>query len=350
MRAENETIAKYDRSDLIAYLQGRATEYHCGQYIYHLNGVERTQLYQELELERIERKYYRLKDQYRFLGNDWNEAMFVTMMGILSDKHNKKNYIELAYRVGYSTLIRERGSIENMEAILIAASGLMGQLPIDDFTKSIRERGEQLLRKYDIVPLSVKHWQSNGRPATRNPILRFAQMAQLIFRNDLLFNNVIECRTRDNILTLFNVPARREWLPYFTKAKSSKIGVDKCDLFGINVVVPILYTFGHESSSDELVDAANELNETIPAEANYYITGWRRQGLNPLVAYDAQALIQLGSEYCHVSDEEVKRRTAGEEILSRCDVCPLFRHLTSRVSAIDRVPLFLEGCEEIEPA
>ncbi len=346
--ALNERVAALDINDLIASLQSRAHDYYCGVYISYLTGMERTQLYQELETERVESKYHDLKSQYEFVGKDWNQTMFVMMMRYISDKYNKKNYVEIAYRIGYSTLCHERDSIENIEALLLATSGLLGTLPIDTLTDPIRKRGAHLLRKYQITPLLFDQWNHKEKFAGRTPITRLLQMAQLLFQHEFLFNDVLNCRSRRDIFSLFSVSVRDVWMPYLTTGVGGKrvsqlsIGVDKIDLFGINVVIPLFFTFGHFSSNDELIDIASDLNETIPAESNYIISGWRERGLNPLVAYDSQALIQLGSVYCLQGEEHKKRRKRGEEILSRCEECPVFKHLCSRASAIERVPAFLE--------
>ncbi len=344
----NDKVASMDLNDLITSLQSRAGQYYCGMYISYLTGVERTQLYQELETERVERKYHDLKSQYELVGKDWNQTMFVMMMRSLSDKNNKANFMEIAYRIGYSTLMQERDNIENIEALLIATSGLIGLLPIDEFTDSIRKRGAHLLLKYQITPLSVQQWNSRDKLVTRSPIVRLLQMSQLIFDHEMLFNDVLSCRSRRDILSLFDLSLRAAWMQYFQDGKSGRInrslsiGVDKIDIFAINVVIPIFYTFGHFTQSDELIDVAADLNETIPAESNHFIRSWRDSGLNPSVAYESQALIQLASVYCQQSDEHKLRRKRGEEVLSRCEECPVFRHLCSKASAIERVPIFLD--------
>ncbi len=343
----SELIEQIDRDDFIAFLQSRATDYHCGKYIHHLNGVERIQLYQELETKRVEDKYYQLIDHYNCSGKDWNQAMFIAMMKSISDRDNKAEYMDLAYRVRYNNLMYERDKIENIEAMLIAASGLIGLLPIDPFTDEIRKRGAHLLNKYDIRKMSISQWRHTKKPLTSSLILRLLQIAQLLHSHEFLFNQVIACRKRDDILTLFSSPIRDEWRRYFGTSRSTLcISVDKRDLFGINVVIPILYTFGHQTSDDELTDAASELNETIPAERNYYITGWRGSGLNPTVAYESQALIQLGSVHCRLTPEDRALRRRNELVLSNCETCPVFKHICSRASILDQIPAFLNGMKK----
>ncbi len=330
------------REDLMEYVMSRAHEYHCGSYLHHLSGVERVQLYQELETERIRDKYHKIATAYGCRGNDWNQIMFLLLMRALADKYHKEQFMELAHRVGYANLLRERDSVENIEAMLIVASGLSGLLPIDEFTDSICRRGMHLLHKYEIEKMRIEQWKRPKLPASISVLARLLQVATLIFDNDLLFNKILACRKRDDLLVLFNAKLRKEWLTYFRALKGLAIGVSKRDVIGINVVVPLLYVYGRYSQNETYTDAASDLNESIPAESNYYITAWRESGLNPTIAYETQALIQLASVYCRQSREDRKARATGEEIAVNCAICPLFKHMTSRASGLYRVPAFFD--------
>ncbi len=335
-------MSEEDRDNLCFYLASRAHEYHCGEYLFRLSGVERVRLYQELETERIRDKYHRLIEYYRLSKNDWRQAMFVVLMRTMGDKYNKEQYMDLAFRVGYGTLLKEREKIEDIEALLIASAGLFGLLPIDEFTDSLRKRGAFLLHKYEIRSMHISQWQDRKVPVTMSALLRILLVAQLIHSHGMLYSQLLACRNREDIISLFDASLRKEWLKYFGKVRERRISILKRDLIGVNVVIPMLYTVGHYLEDESMTDAASDLNESLPAESNFYITAWRKRGLNPTVVYETQALIHLGSLYCRQSDWDKKRRRMGEDISSECNTCPVFKHMCSGASILNQMPAFLE--------
>ncbi len=317
-------MAEIEHNKLVDFLFSK--KYHCGVYLHALDGVELTRIYQELETERLTNKYCDMRDLYNYVGRNMNQLLICQILRTLSDKNNKANFTEIGFRISHEILMRES---EKLEALLIAVSGLIDALPHDKFTDSLRRDGAYLLQKYNITPLSKHQWNKPSRNWT-HPILRLSQFAGLLRNNDHLFNKTIECRSREDIYDLFNVSASPEISSYFGVKTKANIGREKCDLIGINVVITLLYFYGHKVSDENLSDAAADLNESLPAENNRYINEWRRKGLTPTTCYESQALIQLAQNYCHAAK-------------CRCEECVVFQHITSeKVNILYRIPNFLD--------
>lgn len=316
-----------DPKDLALLLRSGAANYRCGMYLYHMPTIDRQQIYQELEIERLQRKYLEIREIYNYTGQDWNKTFLVSFLKYLSDEANRANYAELGMRLNYNMILRERGSLRNLEALLVAVSGLVDTLPRDSFTNTFRKDVEYMKHKYMITSLRQDQWQRRRMTPVKEPILRLIQVARLLYDNDMIFNKLVNCRSRNDVFNLFNVESGSEWSRYFGDAKVRRIGAEKCDLIGINFVVPMLYAFGHYTSSDEITQQANDLNESLPAESNRYIKGWRREGLTPMIAYETQALLQLFTKYCHERC---------------CEGCYLYKHMLSKRSVLSDIPAFLE--------
>ncbi len=313
--------------ELLDLLKSGAKECRCGIYLYNLDPLRRQQIYQELETERLERKYLEIRELYHYTNQDWNQVALIRLLRYLSDEANRANYMEIGLRIGFNTILRERSSLRNLEALLIAAAGLIDTLPRDNFTNQLRKDVEYMAHKYQITPLPKENWSRRRMTPAKEPILRLVQIARLLYDNDIFFNKLIGCKSRNDIFNLFNVEATSEWSKYFGESRVRRIGVEKCDLIGINFVVPMLYAFGHYTSDDNMTSVASNLNEVLPAESNRYITKWRSHGLTPTVSYETQALIQLYTVYC-------------KELA--CERCHLYRHMRSKGSILDRIPAFTE--------
>ncbi len=310
--------------DLLRVLHAGADNARCGIYLHNLDGVRRQMIYQNFEVERLQSKYITVRDQHERERMSWSQIAFNFLIKYMGDMANRKNYLELASRVDLSILHREH-SLRNIEGLLIGAAGLLSTLPEDDYARDFINNGNYLLHKYQIEPMGRGKWQ--GATACKAPIIRLSQIAQIIHKNENLFNRIVHCRTRDDIFELCSAPASPELSKYFGSA-TRHIGVDVRDVIGINTIVPLLYAYGFYTADESLTYAANDLNEALPAERNGIINSWRTHGLTPTSAYESQALIEIYEKHCKCR---------------KCDQsCHIFRHMTSSDSILERIPAFTQ--------
>ncbi|MFR9651798.1 MAG: DUF2851 family protein [Rikenellaceae bacterium] len=306
-------------------LRRGAKEYRCGEYLHALDPISYTKILEELESERLERKAKEVTDLVSHRRMNWNKVMLMQLLRSLSDRLNKMNYIELGFMINDTTLEHERESLFNLETLLIYPSGLLDKLPNDDYVESVRQNGERLYRRYNLELMSPIRWSAVS--PSIHPLLRLSQVAHLYHRNELLFNTIINCRNRVDVLNLFkDIYSSEEWCRYFN-LKQTSVGVIKSDLVAINLVVTMLYSYGYYFNNDEMISSAIALLESLPAESNGYINNWRKKGLLPHNAFDTQALIQLSDEYC---------------LRGRCNHCPVARHICSESSILGQLPHFFD--------
>ncbi len=264
---------------------------------------------------------------YSHLQSNWNKIFLIQLLDSLSDMDNRQVYKEIAVRVNYNSILRERGSLRNLEALLIGISGLHKLLPNDDFSIEFKKNAEFLLHKYQIEPFQKSDWNLRKITPVKHPIIRLSQVARLLYDNDHPFNQLLNCKSRNDILSFFDVEASLELCQRVNlRAKNpSCIGVTKRDLLGINLVVPMMYAYGLYVCDDTITDRAGELNESLPAESNWIISSWCQYGLVPTSALETQGLIQLTKRYCPES---------------RCEECPIGRHIMSPKSILRQLPNF----------
>ncbi len=175
-----------DPQELLLLLESGAKECRCGEYLYHMSAMHRQQIYQNLETERLQRKYLQIREIYQMSTQDWNQTFLIYFLRYLSDANNRNNYMEVGLRIGYNMLLRERGSLHNLEALFIAASGLIDTLPRDNFTNQMRKDVAYMIHKYQINPLPKESWIRRGMVPTKEPILRLVQVARLYYENDMI--------------------------------------------------------------------------------------------------------------------------------------------------------------------
>ncbi len=313
--------------DLIMLLRHGAPQYRCGVYLAHLTPLQRQSIYHDLESERLRRKCLDMKKLYDATKQNWNQVMFIIFMRALSDEDNRQNFMEIAHRIDFNTLLREKSSAENIELMLLGTSGLLPLLKQTPFVKAHSEKAQYLIRKYNIMPLTSESWEFRKYISAELLLLRLTQVAQTIFSNNMLFNKMTSCRSRDDLFSLFNIEASEQWQKEFNYSSKYKVPRYRCDLIGINLIVPLLYAYGFYTSDDAIVTVAGDLNESIPAESNTYIRQWREYGLTPVSAFETQALLQLARVYCQ---------------MKRCSECYLYRHICSHKETLREIPIFID--------
>ena len=71
------------------------------------------------------------------------------------------------------------------------------------------------------------------------------------------------------------------------------------ELIVINVIVPLLFTYGKKTVNEFYKEKALDLLQKVKAENNVIIRNWKQLGMSAKSAFDTQALLQLKNEYCN---------------------------------------------------
>lgn len=305
-------------------LEARAGEHACGGYLAALDPLQRTEICTALLFDRLQRKMRTVEALRTEAVENWNQTFYLLYFRTLGDRRNQEAYLELARRVPYRIVLRERRVPHAIEAMLFGASGLLELYRHDEYTLNLRRNFEHLAAKYEIKPLDAAAWElSEIRPAN-HPVLRLAQAAEFFAQDDFLVERTMACRTEEDVRRLFGVEASDYWKTHFipgseSDARPKRIGAFKANIIGINLVAVLQFAYGSYTSSERLRDSALALLERLPAEDNRYMREWAAAGVLSRNAFESQALLQLATEYCAAH---------------RCAECPVGRRILRETPAM----------------
>lgn len=273
-------------------------------------------IFMELTKARIKRKVTEINEQLRATNNDWNHVLTSLLFKVMGGFSNRKAMIHLSETISYTHIARERGSVVNLEALLIGGAGLLEVYPEDDYIAKLKLEATHQIAKYGIKPMDVSEWHLNTKYPNNNPILRLVQIAATLYNNIITISSVTSCRSRKDIYKLFSCDTSKYWAEKISHelagtTLSRHIGRSKCDIIGINLVVPIIYAYRNYTSSGQFNVPPSQLLMDIPAENNIYTKLWQSYAHISNSALDSQALIQLSREYCEKG---------------ACDLCPLAKY------------------------
>lgn len=280
-----------------------AGSYECGLWLADADRIKRVSIMENLMLERLERKCGDVMQVFEESGRDWQQTFHVMLFRAMGGNRNREPYMRLASRATYSMVLRERSSVTMVEALLLGTSGLLEGCYFDDYIHQLRDHYKYLCSKYRLTPMHAHEWESGGTYPRSMPIQRIVQLASFLSGNEFVFDRMTACRTRDDVQVLFSAEASHYWTTHYIPDGSSKrcpkrIGEEKADLLGMNLVVPMMFAYGNYTGKEELKEAAVGLLASIPPESNVIIRGWTGKGVPVSSAMDSQALLQLSNEYC----------------------------------------------------
>ena len=303
-------------------LRAGAEAYACGGYLGGLGALQRTELGTALIFDRLSRKMRMVEALRNEAADNWNQTFYLLYFRTLGDRRNQEAYLELARRVPYKTVLRERLAPHAVEAMLFGASGLLELYRNDAYTLDLKRSFEYLAAKYGIEAMEASAWAlTEVRPAN-HPVLRLAQAAEFFTQDEFVMERAMTCRTEEEVRKLFCIEASPYWRTHHIPGAEGgehpkRIGAFKANIIGINLVAVLQFAYGSYTGNERLRDSALTLLERLPAEDNRYMREWQSAGVRPRNAFESQALLQLATEYC-----------AGK----RCAECPVGRRIVRQTA------------------
>ena len=177
--------------------------------------------------------------------------------------------------------------------------------PRDDYHRELKNQFNFLKQKYELHNrLNKSFWKFLRLRPANFPTLRLSQFAALLHENSSLFDQFLNITDHSKAEDWIKTKPSAYWRRNYTFGKASKIkigGLGKAtsDIIIINVVVPLLISYGKSIDSLKYIDRGFKLLEEIKPEKNKIVRLFQDLELSVTSALDTQALIQLHSEYCN---------------------------------------------------
>jgi hypothetical protein len=237
-------------------------------------------------------------------NNDWNEVFYITLTRSFGFGVNNNAFESLAKSLPLRYIQKQRGSISQIESMLFGQAGMLDDSIEGCHHYSLLQQEYKFFRhKFGLKPLEKHLFKTMRMRPNNSPHVRLAQLAALWFRNDTLFSIVIEEKNIDELRKLFKAQPYDFWLTHYnfghpSTSSDKQISVNSLNILLINVVIPMLFAYGHKNNSPKYNEQAMSFIESIPAESNAIVSAFCNAGIKVHHAGDSQALIQLKREYC----------------------------------------------------
>ncbi len=260
---------------------------------------------ERLFFERLERKSQPIFDLLEQTNQDWEGVLFCLLAKNFGLNTNGEIFYKMAQSLPFSIIRKESFEVENLEALIFGAAGLLDPEKEDNYFKDLKFRYFYLLHKYQMEKVCLEPVQFFKHRPDNFPTIRLSQLANLYHSKQNLFSKISSLNSLKSTYELFQITASEYWQSHYQFDKQSPIkkktlSKSFIDLIVINTIIPIQFAFAKSQGKEISEDLISFLNE-VAAEKNAIIEKFTSFGILSKTAFETQSLLQLKNEYCNKS-------------------------------------------------
>lgn len=252
--------------------------------------------------ERLNERFLLHQSLLKSANGNWNQVAWQLITTAFAPGINTSGFEMIANVVPYTKLIRDIHVPLRIEAMFMGVGGLLNGKFKDDYPKMLQKEFEVLRKKYGVKPIARQLSLLRLRPANF-PAIRLSQLAGLFHLHPDLFAALIKIPTIVDMSRFLKVDANDYWNDHYrfdvkSSFKIKSLGKQMELHLIINVIIPLLYTYGRRENQPAIIDKVYGWMNSLPSEKNKILNSFSTLGLKASNAADAQALLQLKKSYC----------------------------------------------------
>lgn len=285
------------------YLMSQQSSILCAHKLPNVPSVVLSGWLNALLTEKLELKIHDISTILQSTSNNWEEAFYIILARNFGSGINAIPFEMLAKSLPQSYLAKHKDNLLQIEAMLFGQSGLLNNIPKDEYTVQLNQEYKFLRSKYNLSPVDAHLWKFLRLRPQNFPHIRIAQLAHLIHSSSKLFSKILTVESLSEAENLFRCATSDYWQFHYTFTKASpkvtkQIGINTIRVLLINTVIPFLFAYGKYRNDLLLQERAIQFLEQLPTEHNSIIEQWQQYGILAESAFDSQALLFLKKQYC----------------------------------------------------
>lgn len=273
---------------------------------------------ERLLIEKMEYKSEYINQQLIANENSFEETFYQLLARNFGFSVNAIPFEMLAKSLLLKILAKQKDNLLQLEALLFGQAGMLENDINDIYYQQLKREYAFLKKKFLLFPIRLHLWKFHRIRPHSFPTTRIAQFAALIHCSKGLFASLMECKTIQDMYNFFNVETSTYWHNHFvfgeeTKVRKTEFTKSMIELLIMNTIVPFMFVYANYKDDEELKNRAFEILESIEAESNSIIKGWKSLGIKIDNAYKSQAFIHLKNNYCN--QKQCLRCRIGDKIM-----------------------------------
>ncbi|MCT4599529.1 MAG: DUF2851 family protein [Marinifilaceae bacterium] len=260
--------------------------------------------FNSLLLERLERKMEDIFKLLKFNRNSWDDTFYQIFSRYLGMNVNSEPFELLAKSTPLKYVYKQKHSLLQIESLLFGQAGFLNENLNDEYYKSLKTEYQYLKRKYSLESMQSTNWRFMRTRPINFPTLRIAELSSILYSSSHLFSKILEEDDLNRVYNFFKSDTSVYWDTHVKFGKKSEkkkkhLGDTAINILLINVVVPILFSYGKYIKSQKYIDRAYTFLENIKPEKNNITNIVSDCNIKLDNAIESQAIIQLKKECCN---------------------------------------------------
>ena len=256
-----------------------------------------------LVVERLQAKSATVAKILSSNTHDWEDAFYKLLLHYMGLKVNNDAFALLANVLPFKMLQKHSDNLSQIEAMLFGCAGLLSENFNDEYSMLLRREFIVMQAKFKLKTMPTSMWRFMRMRPGNFPTIRLAQIAQIIYQNALMFSKLLNCNNLKEVKMIFDVATSAYWETHYrfmvsSPRKIKHLGDVTVNTLIINVVAPMLFTWGKRHEQSEQCDKAVALLEEIEAENNHVTRLFTQSGIAFQNATQSQAVLTLYENYC----------------------------------------------------
>jgi len=275
----------------------------CDTMIASVDPFLRNAWFDRVLVERLERKALQVEHILSLTKNDWSHTFYRLLAHNMGFKLNNQAFEMLAQSLPYQFLAKHADDLFQVEAMVFGQAGLLETSFQDDYPQKLKKEYEFLKSKFDLTPIDSHLWRFMRLHPGNFPTVRLAQFASIMHHSVSIISELFNSNDVNTYRKLFGAEASEYWNTHYTFDKPSAsrrktLGQSSVDLLLINLVAPILLSYGRRRSDTEITEKPIDMLMQLKGEENSIISKWAALGMDVSTAANTQALLELKTNYC----------------------------------------------------
>ena len=258
----------------------------------------------QMTRERLESKLDRLQSFADSFGQDLTQTFYTLFLRNLGFSTNALPFELLARQLPIQLLLKHADQLLQLEALVMGCAGFLDEYFEAGYLRDLQNEFTFLSRKYNLVPLKKEIFKTSRMRPANFPLVRLAQLCQLIHRQSRFFMAPQLYTTYVEIDQVLSIQPEGYWKNHYRAdgRESEKIlflGRPSRENLMINSFAPFLFYYGKRFGKGAYLSYALELLQVCKAEDNAKTRTYESKSTQIKTAAHSQGLIQLHDRYCH---------------------------------------------------
>lgn len=303
---ELKSIIKPQLIEKIEKLRNNEYWIPCQEDIHKIDDLTYKTWVNRILVERLTYKSQAIRQLYNYTKGSWEDTFYILLAGNFGFKVNQQPFEMLAKNLPQQILARHKNNLQQLESLVFGIAGFLEDEFDHEYPNILKNEFRFLQRKYSLQILDKYIWKFAKTRPDNFPTVRLAEFTALIYKSSHLFSKLLEIKQVENYRSLFtDLIINPYWFRHYNfdkqriKESLIKIGSGSIDNLLINSIAPMLFFYGDYMDNQSFKDSALSILESIKAEDNQVISGFRNLGFKVSLASESQGLLHLKNFYCN---------------------------------------------------